>query len=90
MNTAEKLRNEMVINVPFTKDEFISKISERIKRSGLASFVCDHHIRETDLGSRSTIRMAHEFAALKYAESEGFRFRYKWNSYGVRYLIFTL
>ena len=76
---------------PFSKEEFINAISERIKRSGRASFICDRHIRETDItGSGYTIRMNHEQVAADYARSEGFRVSYEWNGYGVRYIVFTL
>lgn len=48
MTAAEKLRMEIAQEAPFSKDEFISKISRLIKAYGYASFICDKHIRETD------------------------------------------
>lgn len=38
----------------------------------------------------NTIRMAHEQVAIDFARSEGFSVSYKHNSYGVRYIVFTL
>lgn len=49
MTAAEKLRMEIAQEAPFSKDEFISKISRLIKAYGYASFICDKHIRETDV-----------------------------------------
>lgn len=91
MTAAEKLRKGMEQTAPFRKDEFINAISERIKRSGRAWFICDRHIRETDIrGGGYTIRMNHEQVATDYARSEGFRVSYERNGYGVRYIVFTL
>lgn len=92
MTAAEKLRQEMMQKLPFTKEEFIKVISERIRGSlsGMASFICDHHIRETKLKGGNTIRMSHELAAIDFAKSEGFHVSYDHNSYGVRYIVFTL
>lgn len=59
MTAAEKLRMEIAQEIPFSKDEFISKISRLIKAYGYASFICDKHIRETDVSPNdNTIRMA--------------------------------
>jgi hypothetical protein len=90
MTAAEKLRQEMIQGAPFSKDEFISRISELIKASGKACFICDRHISETKLVGGDTIRMSHEQAAIDFARSEGFHISYDYNSYGVRYIIFTL
>lgn len=91
MTAAEKLRQEMIQGAPFSKEEFISRISELIKGSGRACFICDHHIRKTEIFSPcNTIRTADEQAAIDFARSEGFRVSYDYNSYGVRYIIFTL
>lgn len=38
MTAAEKLRMEIAQEIPFSKDEFISKISRLIKAYGYASF----------------------------------------------------
>lgn len=90
MTAAEKLRMEIAQEAPFSKDEFISKISRLIKAYGYASFICDKHIRETNISSNgNTIRMAHEQVAIDFARSEGFSVSYKHNSYGVRYILFT-
>ena len=91
MTAAEKLRQEMIQSAPFSKDEFISRISELIKGSGKACFICDRHIRATEIFSPwNTIRMADEQAAIDFARSEEFRVSYNHNSYGVRYIVFTL
>lgn len=71
MTAAEKLRMEIAQEAPFSKDEFISKISRLIKAYGYASFICDKHIRETDVSPNgNTIRMVHEQIA-KFAEEYG-------------------
>lgn len=73
MTAAEKLRMEIAQEAPFSKDEFISKISRLIKAYGYASFICDKHIRETNISSNgNTIRMSHEQVAIDFARSEGF------------------
>lgn len=91
MKAAEKLRMDIKNKCPFTKDEFINQISERIKLIGRASYICDKHIRETSItGCSNTIRMVDEQVAIDYAKSEGFNFHYDYNSYGVRYIIFVL
>lgn len=91
MTAAEKLRMEMMQEAPFKKEELISKISRLIKAYGYASFICDKHIKETNISnSGNTIRMAHEQIAVNFARSEGFSVSYKHNSYGVRYIVFTL
>lgn len=67
MTAAEKLRMEIAQEAPFSKDEFISKISRLIKAYGYASFICDKHIRETDVSPNgNTIRMAHEQVAIDF------------------------
>ena len=91
MTAAEKLRMEIAQEAPFSKDEFISKISRLIKAYGYASFICDKHIRETNISSNdNTIRMAHEQVAIDFARSEGLSVSYKHNTYGVRYILVTL
>ena len=81
----------MMQSAPFTKEEFINTICERIKRSGRARFYCDRHIGKTEVtGNGNTIRMSHEQIAADYARSEGFSVSYDYNSYGVRYIVFTL
>lgn len=92
MTAAEKLRREMAQNVPFSKEEFIRVISERIKGSlsGRACFICDRHIKETQIKGGNTIRMNHEQAAIDFAREEGFNVSYDHNSYGVRYIVFTV
>lgn len=91
MTTAEKLRMDMMQEAPFSKEEFISKISRLIKAYRCASFICDKHIKETNISPNgNTIRMAHEQVAIDFATSEGFSVSYKRNSYGVRHILFTL
>lgn len=91
MTTAEKLRQEVAQSAPFGKEEFINVISKRIKASGKACFICDRHIRETNItGCGNTIRMNYEQLVKDYALSEGFCVSYDYNSYGVRYIVFTL
>lgn len=91
MTAADKLRMEMVQNSALNKDEFISKICKQIKAAGRACFICDRHIHKTDIqGCGNTICMADEQAAIDMARSEGFRVSYDYNSYGVRYIVFSL
>lgn len=89
MTAAEQLKMELANTVPFTKEEFIKSIYERIKSCGRASFVCDKHIRQTEL-RRASCKLAHENIIKEWAHSEGFEWHYDYNSYGVRYIIFTL
>lgn len=91
MTAAEKLRMEIMQEVPFKKKELISKISRLIKEYGYASFICDKHIRETNISnSGNTIRMAHEQTAINFARSEGFLVSHDYNASGVRLIIFTI
>lgn len=90
MNAAEKLRQEMEQNAPFTKEEFIDVISSRIRKSGNASFVCDKHIGTTRLDGFDAIARRDEQTAVNYARSEGFNVHESYNSYGVRRIVFTL
>lgn len=91
MTAAEKLRMDMMQEAPFSKEEFISKISRLIKAYRYASFICDKHIKETNISPNgNTIRMAHEQVAIDFATSEGFSVSYKRNSYGVRHILFAL
>lgn len=90
MTTAEKLRMELVQDVPFTKEEFIKYISEVIKGCGHAKFVCDRHIGRTELRHGASCKLAHEDVLKEWAYSEGFNVSYKHNGYGVRYILFHL
>ena len=90
MTAAEKLRAEMAQRAPFSKDEFINKISEMIRHYGRSRFICDRHIGQTDIHHYHTIRMADEHTAIDFAEAEGFRVSYDYNGYGVRSIVFTL
>lgn len=87
---ADKLRMELIQEAPFTKEQFIEKVCARIKAYGSAKFICDRHIKETDIGNKGIIRMAHEQVAIDFARSEGFGVSYTHNSHGVRYIVFTL
>lgn len=67
MTAAEKLRMEIAQEAPFSKDEFISKISRLIKAYGYASFICDKHIRETNISSNgNTLALQFGNALPKY------------------------
>lgn len=91
MTAAEKLRMDMMQEAPLSKEEFISKISRLIKAYGCASFICDKHIKETNISPNgNTIRMAHEQVAIDLAISEGFSVSYNRNSFGVRHILFAL
>ena len=92
MTAAEKLRQEVIQELPFTKQELISEISELIRysNSGRAYFICDKHINETKIRRSNTIQMKHEKAAIDFALSEGFSVQHSLNKYGVRHIVFTL
>lgn len=91
MNAAERLRQGMTQNAPFSKKEFIDVICRGIKQSGMKAFICDRHINKTKIHDcLPTIRMADEVVAVDFARSEGFTVSYSSNSYGVRYMVFTL
>lgn len=90
MTTAEKLRMELVQDVPFTKEQFIKHICKLIKSCGCAKFVCDRHIGRTELEHGGACKLAHEDVLKEWAYSEGFNVSYKHNGYGVRYILFHL
>lgn len=90
MTAAERLKAEIASEAPITKGEFISEISKRIKRNGRAMYICDRHITETNIYSRDCVQMKYENLVKEYAVSEGFNVSYRHNSYGVRYIVFTL
>lgn len=89
MTAAEKLRAELKETAPFTKEEFIGTLVKKIRGRGYAAFICDRHISETKIDG-NTITLKHEQIAISYAESEGFKVFYDYNSYGVRYIKFML
>lgn len=89
MTAADKLRQELRESAPVDKKEFIDHIASCIRGMGKACFICDSHIGETSV-KNGTIRPCHEEVATEIARSEGFRVSYDHNSYGVRYLVFTL
>ena len=90
MKASEQLKQELANTIPFTKEEFIKSICERIRVCGQASFVCDKHIGRTELEHGASCKLAHENIFKEWAHSEGFEWHYDYNSYGVRYIIFTL
>lgn len=91
MNTAEKLRTELLQSAPFKKEEFLNSIVGQIRLSGYARFYCNFNTNKTELDSYCpTIRNIDEPIAVEYARSEGFNVSYGHNSYGVRYIVFTL
>lgn len=91
MTAAEKLRNEVKLSFPISKQEFIELISDSIRRYGQAAFICDRHISATQFTRCShTIKPLHEQTAIEYAQSEGFRVSYRVNYWGVRSIVFSL
>lgn len=90
MTAAELLREKLKANLPFTKEEFIEKISKEIEVNGYSSFICDRHISETKLMYGHTIKLQHEQIICDWARSEGFTISQKHNSYGVRSVVFTI
>lgn len=90
MTAAELLREKLKANFPFTKEEFIKKISKEIEVNGYSSFICDRHIRETKLIHGHTIRLQHEQIVCDWARSEGFTISHKCNRHGVRCVVFMI
>ena len=79
MNTAEKLRQEVVNKLPFTKEELIAKVVEGIKRNGYYGFTW----------GRSTSKDMREFSSdsihivMDWIREEGFRIEKETSVYGV-------
>ena len=90
MTAAELLREKLKANLPFTKEEFIEKISKDIEVNGYTSFICDRHISETKLMHGHTIKLQHEQIICDWARSEGFAISHKHNRYGVRIIVFSI
>ena len=90
MTAAELLREKLKANLPFTKEEFIEKISKEIEVNGYSSFICDRHISETKLVHGHTIRLQHDQIVCDWAESEGFYVSHKYNRHGVRSVVFMI
>lgn len=55
-----------------------------IEIAGIPMFLTEVYVK------KNGFRMAHEQVAIDFARSEGFSVSYKHNSYGVRYIVFTL
>lgn len=87
MNIADKIRNK--IREEFPKDEFLKELERVISKSGRIPFVCDSHINSTNI-SGWKIRLRDKEEAIRIAENEGFNYYTDTNSYGVKYLIFTI
>lgn len=91
MTTASALKEELRKNLSFTKEELIEAISIRVRKSGRAYFICDLNVDKTKIGKYdNTIRISDEYAAITIARQEGFKISRAYNSYGVRYLVFSL
>lgn len=90
MTAAELLREKLKANLPFTKEEFIEKISKEIEVNGHTSFICDRHISETKLYHGHTIKPQHEQIIWEWARSEGFTISHKYNRHGVRSVVFAI
>lgn len=87
MNIADKIRNK--IREEFPKDEFLKELEKVISKSGRIPFICDSHIGSTNISSWK-IRLRDKEEAIRIAKNEGFNYYIDTNSYGVKYLIFTL
>lgn len=90
MKAAELLKKEIASNMPCTKDEFIKVLSRDIKTIGRSTFICDRHIRETNLGCQHTAEFKHEEILCVWAREEGFNVSYEHNGFGVRKMVFTI
>lgn len=82
------LRQELKNELPFTKKDFINALMEGIRKYGKATWVCNDHIRKTNL--RGQIHLKHERILTEYAEEEGFMVHPTYNKYGVRILEFSI
>lgn len=87
MNIADKIRNK--IREEFPKDEFLKELERVISKSGRISFICDSHISSTNISSWKLCLRDRE-TAIEIAKEEGFKYYTDTNSYGVKYLIFTI
>jgi hypothetical protein len=79
MNTAEKLRQEVVNKLPFTKDELIAKVVEGIKNNGYYGFYWGRHTSKDmrEFGSDSI------HVVIDWIREEGFRIEKEISVYGV-------
>lgn len=87
MNTADRIRNK--IRNEFPKKEFLKELEKVISKSGRIPFICDSHISSTNINGW-TLRLRDRETAIEIAKEEGFKYYTDTNSYGVKYLIFTL
>lgn len=87
MNIADKIRNK--IREEFPKDEFLKELERVISKNGRILFICDSHINSTNI-SGWKIRLRDKEEAIRIAKNEGFKYYTDTNSYGVKYLIFTI
>lgn len=90
MKAAELLKQEIKGNMPCTKEEFIDVVSNDIRAAGRSTFICDRHIRETNLDCQHTVELKHEEILRSWAIEEGFKVSYEYNGYGVRKMVFTI
>lgn len=88
MTAADMLRQELKNELPFTKKDFINALVESIRKYGKATWVCDGHIRETNL--QGQIHLKHERILTQYAEEEGFMVHITYNKDRVRILEFLI
>lgn len=89
MIAADMLRQELKNELPFTKKDFINALVESIRKYGKATWICDDHIRETNLQLRQ-MQLEHRSILTQYAEEEGFMVFPTYNIYGVRQLEFSI
>lgn len=87
MNTADRIRNK--IRNEFPKGEFLKELEKVISKSGRITFICDSHISSTNI-NEWILHLRDRETAIEIAKEEGFKYYTDTNSYGVKYLIFTL
>lgn len=79
MNTAEKLKQEVVNKLPFTKEELIAKVVEGIKSNGYYGFYWGRYTSKDmrEFGSDSI------HIVMDWIREEGFRIEKEISVYGV-------
>lgn len=89
MTASEKLRQEMELNAPFTKEEFLGVVTDAIKRNGAYQYVVDCRVDKGSLKSGTIPGKYHELIR-KWAEEEGFTITRYTSYYGVPEFDITL
>lgn len=81
----------MAATCPFSKEQFINRISDLIRKCGYATFLCGNIIK-TDIvcTAPNYLHDRDRVIAEKYAKEAGFRYSYKRDHLGIREITFEL